>query len=70
MNLSRCIFLLILLSLSSTAYADCPNCYKDQQPLDPARGYSADGRVKVVVGITVGSSGDSWASPPGTTTPN
>jgi len=52
------------------AYADCPDCFKDQRPLDPARGYSADGRVKIVVGIAVGNGSDSRASPPGTTTSN
>lgn len=70
MKTSRSILLLILISLHPTAYADCPDCYRDQQPLDPARGYSADGRVKIVVGIAVGNSADSWANPPGTSTPD
>jgi hypothetical protein len=59
MKTSRSILLLILISLHPTAYADCPDCYRDQQPLDPARGYSADGRVKIVVGIAVGNSAES-----------
>jgi hypothetical protein len=67
---SRCILLLILVALHTTAYADCPDCYKDQQPLDPAHGYSADGRVKILVGIAVGNGDQSWANPPGSTTPN
>ena len=70
MKTSRYILLLILISLHTTAYADCPDCFKDQQPLDPAHGYSADGRVKLVVGIAVGNGSESWASPAGTTIPN
>lgn len=39
-------------------------------PLDPLRGYSADGRVNIIVGIAVGGTSDSWANPPGTNTPD
>lgn len=70
MSPSRRIFLLILISLSSTVRADCPKCYKDQQPIDPAHGLSADGRVRLLVGIAVGTASDSWANPPGTNIPN
>lgn len=70
MKTSRSILLLILISLHPTAYADCPDCYKDQTPLTAAHGLSADGRVKIVVGIMVGSVGDSWANPPGTNIPD
>ena len=70
MKTSRSILLLLLISLHPTAYADCPDCYKDQTPLTAAHGLSADGRVKIVVGIMVGSVGDSWANPPGTNIPD
>src|SRR5215213_9235981 len=70
MNSSRSISLLIFISLSSTVYADCPNCYKDQEPLTAAHGLSADGRINLLVGIAVGSTSDSWANPLGTTFPN
>ena len=62
-----CLSLLLLIPLVSAAYADCPKCYKDQQPLTALHGHSADGRVKILVGISVGGGPDSWAHPPGTT---
>lgn len=69
MRQSLTLLLVALLLLSSTAYAECPLCYKDQQPFAPNHGY-IDGRVKVLVGIQVGSSNGSWANPPGTNVPN
>lgn len=62
--------LALFLLLALTAYADCPTCYYDQQPLEPLHGYSADGRRRVLVGISVGPTGESWADPPGGTVPN
>jgi hypothetical protein len=70
MKASRYILLLTLISLHTTAYADCPDCFKDQEPLSSARGTSTDGRVKIVVGIAVGNGDESWANPPGTAIPN
>jgi len=45
-------------------------CYKDQEPLGAAHGYSSDGRVKILAGIEIGPQGESWANPPGTNTPD
>ncbi|MBA3242267.1 MAG: hypothetical protein H0T60_13645 [Acidobacteria bacterium] len=67
MKSSVFLFLTVLTLFSITVYADCPDCYNDQQPLDPAHGFSSDGRVKVLVGIKVGPASDSWSNPPGTT---
>lgn len=38
MKPSGCLFLTLLILLYAAVYVDCPDCYKDQQPLDPARG--------------------------------
>jgi hypothetical protein len=69
MKLTSYLLLSLVFLFPSTAYADCPNCYHDQQPLDSARGHSADGRVKILVGIAVGPASHAWASPPGSFTP-
>jgi hypothetical protein len=66
MKFSACLTLAIVIALAPIAFADCPNCYRDQQPLDPAKGRSADGRVRIVVGIAVGPGGATWGNPPGT----
>ena len=66
MKLLACLSLAVVIALAPSAYADCPNCYRDQQPLDPAKGLSKDGRVRIVVGIAVGPGGASWSNPPTT----
>lgn len=60
--LARLLLIVLILTPIPVA-ADCPDCFKDQQPLDPAHGTSTDGRVKVVVGIAVGLSNESWSNP-------
>lgn len=66
----RIIFLLLAIaSLSASAYADCPPCFFNQQPLEPRHGYR-DGRRRVLVGIEVGPNGRSWADPPGGSAPD
>lgn len=70
--MKRHLYLTLMLVLLTplTALADCPNCFKNQTPMQPRNGETADGRRIINVAIRVGASSESWAATPGSMTVN